>query len=104
MKCKNFFRGLFFCLTLLTASAFAQDYVAIAHVIYDGNSLYYADNENNLKYKALSKEDDGTFTIKFTEERLKASAIDKRQLRFGSFCVEGGDSCKTYLNLSLIHI
>jgi fibro-slime domain-containing protein len=98
MKCKNFFRGLFFCLTLFIASAFAQDYVAIAHVIYDGNSLYYADNESNLKYKSLSKEDDGTFTIKFTQERLKASAIDKRQLRFGSFCVEGGDSCKSYLN------
>ena len=98
MKCKNFFRGLVLFLTLLVANTFAQDYVAIAHVIYDGNNLYYADNESNLKYKHLTKGDDGTFTIYFVAERLKASAIDKRQLHFGSFCGEEKDSCLTYLN------
>ena len=102
MKCKNFFRGLAFCLTLLVVNTFAQDCVAIAHVIYDGNNLYYADNEANFKYKHLSKDIDGTFPICFTQERLEGSdrkgREDVRQLRFGSFCVEGKDTCTTYLN------
>ena len=90
MKCNNFFRGLVLFLTLLITNTFAQSYVAIAHVIYDGNILYYADNEkdDDLKYKPLTKGDSGTFDIKFTEERLKASAIDKRRLRFGLMCTE----------------
>ncbi len=102
MKCKNFFRGLALCLTLLVVNTFAQDCVAIAHVIYDGNNLFYADNEANFKYKQLSKDDDGTFKVCFTQERLEGSdrqgREDVRQLRFGSFCVEGKDSCTTYLN------
>ena len=98
MKCNNFFRGLVLCLTLLVVNTIAQDYVAIAHVIYDGNNLYYADNEEKLKFKNLSKEDDGTFTIKFTNERLADGKDAVRQLRFGSFCEEGKDSCLTYLN------
>ncbi|MBR5412294.1 MAG: fibro-slime domain-containing protein [Fibrobacter sp.] len=103
MKCKNFFRGLVLCLTLLAVNTFAQDCVAIAHVIYDGNNLYYADNEANFKYKQLSKEDDGTFTICFSQERLEGTdrkgREDVRQLRFGSFCTEGKDSCASYLNV-----
>ena len=100
MKCNNFFRGLVLFLTLLATNTFAQSYVAIAHVIYDGNILYYADNEKDedLKYKPLTKGDSGTFDIKFTEERLKASAIDKRRLRFGLMCTEGTPNCETYLN------
>ena len=102
MKCKNFFRGLALCLTLLVVNTFAQDCVAIAHVIYDGNNLFYADNESSFKYKQLSKEDDGTFKVCFTQERLEGSdrqgREDVRQLRFGSFCGEGKDSCATYLN------
>ena len=102
MKCNNFFRGLVLFLTLIVTNTFAQDCVAIAHVVYDGNNLYYADNESNFKYKQLSKEDDGTFTVCFTQERLEGSdrqgREDVRQLRFGSFCVEGKDSCASYLN------
>ena len=102
MKCKNFFRGLAICLTLLVVNTFAQDCVAIAHVIYDGNNLYYADNEANFKYKQLSKDDDGTFPVCFTQERLEGSdrqgREDVRQLRFGTFCVEGKDTCASYLN------
>ena len=100
MKCKNFFRGLVFYLTLLAMNTFAQDYVAIAHVIYDGNGLFYADNEKDadLKFKPLTKGDNGTFDIKFTDERLKASAIGKRRLRFGLKCTEETPDCETYLN------
>ena len=100
MKCKNFFRGLALCLTLLVVNTFAQDCVAIAHVIYDGNNLYYADNESSFKYKQLSKEDDGTFTVCFVQERLEGSdrqgREDVRQLRFGSFC--SGSTCQSNLN------
>ena len=100
MKCKNFFRGLALCLTLLVVNTFAQDCVAIAHVIYDGNNLYYADNESSFKYKQLSKEDDGTFTVCFAQERLEGSdrqgREDVRQLRFGSFC--SGSTCESNLN------
>ena len=102
MKCQNFFRGLVLCLTLLVVNTFAQDIVAIAHIIYDGNNLYYADNESNIKYKQLKKNEDGTFTINFTQERLEGSdrlgRETVRQLRFGSFCMEDTDSCKAYLN------
>ena len=98
MKCKNFFRGLVFILTLFVASAFAQDYVAIAHVVYnDGNSLYYADNEQNLKYQPLSLDSDGTFTIRFKPERLKSEKIKERKLRFGLDCEENKSTCGTYL-------
>ena len=96
MKFNNFLRVFGFLLAFLATGAIAQDPVAIAHVIYDGNNLYYADNESNLKYKELSKEDDGTFTIKFTEERLAAGKNKVRQLRFGSFC--SGSTCRTNLN------
>ena len=73
MKCKNFFRGLALCLTLLVVNTFAQDCVAIAHVIYDGNNLFYADNEATFKYIQLSKDDVCTFNVCFTQERLEGS-------------------------------
>ena len=98
MKCKNFFRGLVILLALLASNAIAQSYVAIAHVIYDGNNLYYADNEAKLKYQALSRGDGGTFDIKFKEERLADGKDAIRQLRFGSLCKENTDFCETYLN------
>ena len=102
MKCQNFFRGLVLCLTLLVVNTFAQDTVAIAHIIYDGNNLYYADNESTIRYKQLKKNDDGTFTINFTRERLEGSdrlgRETVRQLRFGSRCIEDTDNCESYLN------
>ena len=99
MKCKNFFRGLAICLTLLVVTTFAQDYVAIAHVVYNnGNTLYYADNEENLKYLPISLDNDGTFTIQFKPERLKSSKIKERKLRFGLGCTENTSTCETYLS------
>ena len=96
MKSNVLLRVVVFYLALIVSNAVAQDYVAVAHVIYDGNNLYYADNESNFKYQSLTKGEDGMFTIGFTAERLKASAINKRQLRFGLIC--NGSSCKTNLN------
>ena len=48
------------CLAVFSACAFAQT-VAIAHVIYDGNVLYYADNESNFVYKSVEKDSNGIF-------------------------------------------
>lgn len=98
MRFNYLFRGLVVCLALfvISASAAKRDSVAVAHVIYDGNSLYYADNESNLKYKALTKGDDGMFSIKFSNERLADGKKDVRQLRFGLVCSNG--TCKTDLN------
>ena len=100
MKYDHFFRVLVFCIALFAADTFAQDYVAIAHVIYDGNNLYYADNESNFKYQQLTKGDDGMFTIYFKQERLEGSdrqgRENVRQLRFGAFC--SGSTCQTNLN------
>ena len=96
MKCNNFFRGLVLFLTLLITNTFAQSYVAIAHVIYDGNSLYYADNEKDLKYQRLTKGDDDMFTVTFKNERLAAGKGNVRRLRFGLGC--NGSSCSKNLN------
>ena len=79
------------CLAFLSACALAQT-VAIAHVIYDGNVLYYADNESNFVYKSLEKGEDSTFTIEFTNERLADGKKDVRRLQFGLGC--NGNSCK----------
>lgn len=98
MRLRCLFRSLvvFLALFVISANAAKRDSVAVAHVIYDGNSLYYADNESNLKYKALTKGDDGMFSIKFSNERLADGKKDVRQLRFGLVCSNG--TCKTDLN------
>ena len=83
------------CLAFLSACALAQT-VAIAHVIYDGNVLYYADNESNFVYKSLEKGEDSTFTIEFTNERLADGKKDVRRLQFGLGC--NGNSCRTDLS------
>ncbi|MCF0223746.1 MAG: hypothetical protein HUK20_05705, partial [Fibrobacter sp.] len=98
MRCKNLFRGLGMTLALFVSGAAAQETVARAHVIYDNNSLYYADNESNLKYKSLSLGADGMFTINFKPERLDAGKGDIRRLRFGLNCTEGENDCETFLN------
>ncbi|SHK97022.1 fibro-slime domain-containing protein [Fibrobacter sp. UWEL] len=92
MRYSNLFRGLGLFLALFVSCAYAQT-VAIAHVIYDGDNLYYADNEENLKFQALEKEHDGTYTIKFKNERFKTD----RRLRFGLNCTENSSNCDTYL-------
>ena len=88
MRFSNLLRGLAFCLAPLAVSVYAADYVAVAHIIYDGNTLYYADNESSLKYKKIEKNEDETFTIKFTEERLADGKKDVRKLRLGVGCSE----------------
>lgn len=88
MRFSNLLRGLAFCLAPLAVSVYAADYVAVAHIIYDGNTLYYADNESSLKYKKIEKNEDETFTIKFTEERLADGKKDVRKLRLGTGCSE----------------
>lgn len=98
MRKTNLFRSLGVFLALFVTCACAQSYVAKAHVIYDNNSLYYADNEENLKYKVLSIGEDGMFTIKFTAERLDGGKGAIRRLRFGLKCTEGKSDCETYLN------
>lgn len=98
MRFCHLLRSLVLCLALSCVLANAADSVAVAHVIYDGNGLYYADNESNLKFKSLTMGSDGMFTINFTEERLKASAINDRHLRFGLQCAEGKKDCETFLN------
>lgn len=95
MRLMNLLRSLVVCLALFVCFSNAAD-VAVAHVIYDGNGLYYADNESNLRYKALTKGDDGMFTIGFTNERLDNGKKDLRKLRFGLICSDG--TCKTDLN------
>lgn len=99
MRFRTLFKSLVISLALFVLSVNAQDKtVAVAHVIYAGNSLYYADNESTLKYKLLKKEDDGTFTINFTAERLENGKSDIRKLRFGLGCTDG--VCDTDLNAS----
>ena len=96
MKFKNFFRVLGLFLTLWATNTFAQSYVAIAHVIYDGNTLFYADNEKDLKYQRLTKGDDDMFSVTFKNERLAEGKGDVRRLRFGIGC--NGSTCSKYLN------
>lgn len=96
MRFSNLFRGLACGLALFVVSANAQT-VAKAHVVYKGEGLYYADNEENFKFQAADRERNGTYTIDFTEERLKPSAIEARKLRFGLNCTEGKKDCETYL-------
>lgn len=96
MRFSNLFRGLAVGLALFAATVNAQT-VAKAHVVYKGEGLYYADNEENLKFQAADRERNGTYTIDFTEERLKPSAIEARKLRFGLNCTEGSKTCGTYL-------
>ena len=100
MRFKNLFRGLAFCLAPFVVCSFAADYVAVAHVIYDGNSLYYADNESNFKYQSIEKDEEGIFNIYFKQERLEGSdrqgREDVRQLRFGLSC--SGSTCRKNLN------
>lgn len=100
MRFSYLFRSMVICLALFVISAAAQT-VAKAHVIYDGNSLYYADNESNFKYKSLVKDSTtGEFLIEFTQERLegsdRAGRETVRQVRFGLGCSEG--SCRVNLN------
>ncbi len=98
MRCFTPLRSLVAFLALFTIGANAQDLVAKAHVIYDNNSLYYADNESNLKYKSLSLGSDGMFTINFTKERLASGKAEIRRLRFGLQCTENKSDCETFLN------
>ena len=100
MRFTSLLRSLALCLAPFVVFSNAADYVAVAHVIYDGNSLYYADNESSYKYQALEKGEDGTFTIYFTQERLEGSdrqgREDVRHLRFGLSC--NGSTCRKNLN------
>lgn len=80
MRLTNLFRSLAVGLALFTISANAAT-VAIAHIIYEGDSLYYADNEEKLKYSLVSQERDGTYTIKFNEERLDNGKAELRRER-----------------------
>ena len=95
MRISELFYRVIVCLAILSACAFAQT-VAIAHIIYDGNVLYYADNESNFVYKSLEKGGDGTFTIEFTDERLANGKKDVRRLQFGVGC--SGNTCHTDLS------
>lgn len=99
MRLMNLLRSLAVCLALFVFSASAADIVAVAHVIYDGNGLYYADNGGNIKFKSLSMGDDGLYTIAFEKERLNGRS-DTRPLRFGLQCIKDNDSsfCETFLN------
>ena len=95
MRISGLISKVLVCLAIFGACAFAQT-VAIAHIIYDGNVLYYADNESNFVYKSLEKGDDGTFTIEFTDERLANGKKDVRHLQFGVGC--NGSTCHTDLS------
>ncbi|MBR6448745.1 MAG: fibro-slime domain-containing protein [Fibrobacter sp.] len=95
MRISELFYRVIVCLAILSACAFAQT-VAIAHIIYDGNVLYYADNESNFVYKSLEKGGDGTFTIEFSDERLADGKKDVRRLQFGLGC--NGNTCHTDLS------
>ena len=95
MRISGLITKVLVCLAVFGACAFAQT-VAIAHIIYDGNVLYYADNESNFVYKSLEKGDDGTFTIEFTDERLANGKKDVRHLQFGVGC--NGSTCHTDLS------
>ncbi len=90
MRFKNLFQSFTICMALFSVFANAQaPTVAKAHVIYDGNNIYYADNESDLRYQSLKAEEDGTFTINFTEERLANGKKDARKLRLGLGCNDG---------------
>ena len=95
MRISALFYRVMVCLAIFSACAFAQT-VAVAHIIYDGNELYYADNESNYKYQSVSKDADGNFTIEFTNERLAGGKKDVRHLQFGLGC--GGSTCRTDLS------
>ena len=95
MRISELFYRVIVCLAILSACAFAQT-VAVAHIIYDGNVLYYADNESNFVYKAIEKGDDSTFTIEFSDERLANGKKDVRHLQFGLGC--NGNTCHTDLS------
>ena len=95
MRISGLITKVLVCLAIFSACAFAQT-VAIAHIIYDGNVLFYADNESNFVYKSLEKGDDGTYTIEFTDERLAGGKKDVRRLQFGVGC--NGNTCHTDLS------
>ncbi len=95
MRISALFQRVMVCLAVFGACALAQT-VAVAHIIYDGNVLYYADNESNFVYKSIEKNDDGTFTIEFTDERLANGKKDVRRLQFGLGC--SGNTCRTDLS------
>jgi len=97
MRLTNLFRSLVFGLALFVISANAAN-VAIAHVIYDGDGLYYSDSETDLKFKSLTKGRDGTYTINFDSERLDDGKDQVRRLRFGLQCVEKKATCESYIN------
>lgn len=97
MRLRNLLRSLAMCLALFIVSANAAT-VAIAHVIYEGDSLYYSDSEVDLKFKSLNKGRDGTYTIKFDNERLDDGKDKVRRLHFGLECKEKKADCKTYIN------
>ena len=86
MRLRNLLQSLVLCLVPFVVCTNAADYVAVAHIIYDGNTLYYADNESSLKYKKLDKNEDETFTIEFSKERLADGKKDVRKLRLGTGC------------------
>ena len=83
------------CLAIFSACAFAQT-VAVAYIIYDGNTLQYADNESNFVYKSVDKDSAGYFVISFDNERLAEGKKDVRRLRFGIGC--SGNTCATDLS------
>lgn len=83
------------CLAFFSACAFAQT-VAVAHIIYDGNTLQYADNESTFVYKSVEKDSTGYFVISFDNERLAEGKKDVRRLRFGIGC--SGNTCSTDLS------
>ena len=95
MRISGLFYRVLVCLAIFSAYALAQT-VAVAHIIYEGNVLYYADNESNFVYKAVEKNSDGTFTIEFTNERLANGKKDVRRLQFGVGC--NGNTCHTDLS------
>ena len=95
MRISALFYRVMVCLAVFCACAFAQT-VAVAHIIYDGNVLYYADNESNFVYKSIDKDADGNFTIEFTNERLANGKKDVRKLQFGVGC--NGSTCHTDLS------
>lgn len=95
MRISGLISKVLVCLAIFGACALAQT-VAVAHIIYDGNVLYYADNESNFVYKSVEKNEDGTFTIEFTNERLANGKKDVRHLQFGVGC--NGNTCHTDLS------
>ena len=95
MRISGLINRVLVCLAIFSACALAQT-VAVAHIIYDGNVLFYADNESNFVYKSLEKGDDGTYTIEFTDERLANGKKDVRHLQFGVGC--NGSTCHTDLS------